>query len=90
MRTIWKYTLVLGGSAKFRMPKGAKVLCAQEQFQQFCIWAVVDTSQPGEEREFILLGTGNPIMVPDANLKYVDTMQTQDGHFVGHLFEVLP
>jgi hypothetical protein len=90
MNTIYKYDLGSGTSATFKMPIGAKVLCAQNQMERICIWAKVDNESEDEEREFIIIGTGNkiPDVINDNIKSYVGTVQIRGGEFVFHVFEL--
>lgn len=67
------------------LPAGSQVLTVQVQNSQAQLWALVDESQPTEERRFLVVGTGHHI---DGNqpLDYIATWQ--QGIFVWHCFEV--
>lgn len=88
MQSIWKYVLNLGATT-LSMPVGAKVLTAAMQYDSLCVWAIVDPSRDREVRRFMVFGTGQPIEVLDTRLLYVNTIQLQDGAFIGHIFEVI-
>jgi hypothetical protein len=89
MSMIWKYVLN-HGITELSMPAGAKILTAEVQYNAICLWARIDPESPRIPRQFILFGTGHPITVPDNRLEYVNTIQMDDGSFIGHVFEVLP
>ena len=86
MKTIHKFPFSIFNHFGISLPKDAVILSAQMQDEQPCIWALVDTEQEIEKREFILFGTGHPIYHID-ELKYVATFQQAE--FVWHLFEVI-
>lgn len=83
MRTIWKYPVFVGESVKHSMPRFSPVVHFAAQGDGLQIWALVDPSEPKEECEFIVLGTGWDIA--DDNLGYLRTCQV--GPYVWHLFD---
>lgn len=85
-KTVWKYEFHLIDEFAIEMPKGARVLAAQEQYGSPMMWALVDPTQPVEMRRFRLAGTGHKIDNAD-HLTYVGTLQLQGGGLVFHLFE---
>lgn len=92
MKTIWKFETSFAHKFLLEMPKGAEILCVQQDQKtgKPCIWAMVDSQNEKEERFFELIGTGNPISVDmGIDRKYIGTYQYQNGEFVGHLFERL-
>lgn len=88
MRTIWKFTLALGGHQSIRMPKGAQIIALQMQGGMPQIWAVVN---PREDevvhREFVTYGTGHAFNVAGEPKTYIGTYQLDDGALVFHVFE---
>jgi hypothetical protein len=87
MKKIYKYSLgkpFHGCSEVFSMPRGAKLLDAQMQRGELCLWAEVDLLKPDEKRTFAVAGTG--LTLPVGSTTYVAT--TQDGDYVWHLYEV--
>lgn len=85
MLSIWKFPVEPGDDIKVEMPKGAKILCVQEQFDGPCLWALVETENEKEERRFELYGTGHKVLMTLKN--YIGTFQLRGGHLVFHLFE---
>lgn len=88
MRTIHKYPVPMQDEFAVKMPAGAEVLTVQAQHNDPCVWALVDTRRPYQERLFALCGTGYP--APEDTgwhppWLYVGTFQLDNG-FVGHLF----
>ena len=86
MNTIWKYPVVFGSHFELTMPKGAKILKLDIQYNDPQLWALVDVLAPLEPRVFRIIGTGNPIGDVD-QLEYIDSYQVNGGQFVWHVFE---
>lgn len=90
MKTIYKYDLPASEHEfSVSMPEGAQLLTAQIQRDVPCVWALVDTTKPVQERRFVVVGTGHELVGGSVGLKYVGTFQHFDGRLVLHLFEVL-
>jgi len=86
MITIYKYEIPMEDKFSLNLPKGAKLLTCQLQFLTPVLWAWVDTKEPLEKRNFLLIGTGQEF--PEKfRCFYIGTFQV--GEFVGHLFEEL-
>ena len=85
VKRIFKYALETTDSQIVNMPKGAKILCIQVQYEKPCIWALVDPEKESEPRIFEIFGTGNP--VPDRDRRYIGTYQLMGGQLVFHCFE---
>lgn len=83
---IWKFELETTDMTGVDMPAGAKILTMQEQHGKPCIWALVDTCLPKENRVFCIHGTGHEVSSPHAK-EYVGTYQLLGGVF--HVFELL-
>lgn len=85
-KTIWKYQLNITDTQNVMMPEGAEILTAQIQNGcGLCLWALVNPEAPKQRREIEILGTGNP--APNANRRYISTVQMQGGNLVWHIFE---
>lgn len=84
--TIWKFPIPCADN-ELQLPIGAKILCAHPQGNSPHIWALVDPSQPTERRTIEVIGTGHEM--EEAERNYIDTIQTHDGMFVWHVFELL-
>jgi hypothetical protein len=89
MKRIYKYTLEdqhwYGKSGSpIQMPKGARILSAQEQHGEIQLWAIVDLLQDDVPRWFRVCGTGHDL--PENPGEFVATVQL--GEFVWHVFEV--
>ena len=86
MFTIWKYPLSPREVQDLSMPDGAEILTVQTQKEQVCLWAKVDPQAPKVIRTFGVFGTGWEI-VTTASMRYIGTVQLEDGDFVYHVFE---
>lgn len=77
--TIWKYRLSpREGQQDVEMPMGAKILSVQSQYDEICIWAVVNPEQTEMDTvRFNNLYTGSPI--PRNPGEYMATCQVQRG-----------
>jgi hypothetical protein len=82
-RVIYKYPLAIVGRQSVEMPRGAEILCVQEQFGMAKVWASVDPASPPELREFHMVGTGHPFPSDDQP-PYLATVQI--GVYVWHFF----
>jgi len=71
------------------MPRGAQVLSLAVQHGRPTIWALVDTAQPAEEREFGIFATGEQIHARKGQLKFIDTFLVEGGAYVFHVFELV-
>lgn len=87
MKTIYKYTIAIGGEQEVFMPKGAELLHAAAQHDIVTFWALVDPAAEKEPRIFTALGTG--WTTEEQNLHFVGTVLLQGGIFVFHVFEII-
>lgn len=83
---IYKYNLKVTDYQIINLPKGAKILDIQTQYNEPKLWALVDEKAELEKREFAIYGTGNPL--PDDIGEYLATFQIHEGQLVFHVFEV--
>jgi hypothetical protein len=83
MMKIFKYEVPIVDDFALLMPSGAEVLAFQVQRGVPCIWARVDERADLVQRNFHVIGTGNPM--PDVQMVYIGTVQMPP--FVWHLFE---
>jgi hypothetical protein len=85
MKTIFKYGLDLTDKQKIQLPAGAIILSTMMQYGQLRLWCEVESETTRtEEREIMIVGTGNPIN--STAYKYIGSVI--DGSFVWHVFEV--
>lgn len=83
---IWKWLIYATDRQTLMMPKGAKLLDAQMQGGQLCLWALCNQDAPTEPRYLAVYGTGNPM--PDDPGEYLATFQMSGGALVFHVFEL--
>ena len=88
MNKVFKYPVKIEDHVTLEMPKGAKLLSFQCQYDQPCLWALVDPEAPLESRTFRFVGTGHPIEEPAEKLSFVGTAQMRGGALIWHLFEI--
>ncbi len=98
-KVIYKYTLPLkdGREHSVRMPMGAQVIHVGVQGLNICLWAIVNPL-PEEyvERQFFIMGTGDPFEYNPNFTPHIWTVQMVDPdnswgqtEFVWHVFERL-
>lgn len=78
---IFKYEL---GRQPILMPRGAVAIYVGEQGNDIYIWMLCDPMQPGEERVFHVISTGESF--DPQELTHIGTIQ-QDNGLVWHIFE---
>lgn len=84
MVVIYKYPLKLVDGQDVNMPHGARLLTAQMQNDELCMWAEVDLDRPIGQRRINVIGTG--WMYGGGYIgNYIAT--AQDGPFVWHVFD---
>ena len=84
---VWKYSLTKERTM-LNMPVGADVLDVQEQLGVIQLWALVNPEYAKEFRNFLVVGTGQPISTK-FDLKHVSTILLQGGTLVYHVFEII-
>lgn len=88
MKTIWKYEVKTTDWFIITMPVGSDILTVQidEKTGNPCVWVLLESEMPDEERFFEVFGTGNPINSDmGVDREYIGTYQKEG--FVWHLFE---
>lgn len=86
-QVIWKFPLKTTDAQKLSLPKGAEILCVQTQFNEPCLWALVEEGNT-EFRVFETFGTGHPVHCDmGVDRKYIGTYQLDGGSLVFHVFE---
>lgn len=87
MLSIYKYPLESSLDISLLLPKDAEVLTLKVQYNQPCLWILVDPNQKiFELRHFRAFATGDSI----ENIKdliYIETFLLYDRKLVYHLFE---
>jgi len=84
MKTVWKYDLYFSPNVNITMPKGAKILSVQNQYDNLHLWALVDTEAPLELRTFAVFETGE---FKESYGNHLATVQIRG--FVWHVFETV-
>ena len=64
-KVIFKYQMPVLESFKMKLPQGAEIIRMADQDGMFWLWAVVDTNNPDEERQFYAVKCG--ANVPEIN-----------------------
>lgn len=89
MLTVYRYPVsVKEDYFSLHLPSSARVLTFQAQYENPCMWVLLDPDAPPEARHFRLAGTGHPIKEDLTWLDYIGTCQIYGGSLVFHLFEV--
>lgn len=99
---VFKYSLTLQqlalreGLMSFDIPEGAELISVREQGASVCLWYACDPRVKCEERQFIVVGTGQPAPVLKANAnpdgadevgKPLGSCHFHDGSLILHVFE---
>lgn len=85
MKEIWKFEIPIEGNFELSMPLGSEIIAFQTQYENPCIWAIVNPSSKLVLRTFSIKGTGHQFEDPG---KYIGTIQQINGTLVWHLFEI--
>lgn len=88
MQTIYKYPFDIADAIALEMPRDARILKAECQGDQPCMWALVVPGRQKVIRRFRIFGTGHPIEADRGDdLAFVATWQQPP--FVWHMFEIV-
>lgn len=94
MNAIWKFAvplIELSDTISVKMPPNARVLSVGNQNETLCFWCAVTCAEPTDDREFFVIGTGNPAMDEIHTPKrFIGTVQFHGGAFVVHVFDARP
>lgn len=82
-KRVWKF-VPTDESASIKMPEGGYILSAGNQNGRMCIWALVDPERPLVDRQFKVVGTGQPF--DPEHWTFIDTVQFMNGAIVLHVF----
>ena len=92
MRRVFKYMLKMEDVTEIVMPIGSKILTAQAQKDNPCIWVLVDDEvTTPRTRRFRIAGKGHPIK-KEQDLEYISTFQMYGGRFSpfhANIFEIM-
>jgi hypothetical protein len=87
MMTTWKFPLDTTDVQTVSMPKGAKVLSVQMQFDRITAWALVDNAElVSQPVRFHVIGTGYPLPDYTDAWQFIGTVQMLDGSLIFHVF----
>lgn len=89
MKTVWKYEFSIKDVFTLQIPKDAEILLIDSQNETGCLWILVDSDKPLENRVFCLYGTGHPITLDRQALSFIGSFQQRNGALVWHVFEQL-
>jgi len=85
-----RYRVDANNNFYIKMPEGAKILGADILTDNICVWALVDSTKPIEEkRYFRLAGTDHPIPESLEDLIYISTFNMPRMVALFHLFEIV-
>lgn len=84
---IYKYKLSVRDEQIISLPEGYKILYIAVQYDDPCIWALVDPTNQPVDVKFITYGTGYEIDETEF-LDYIGSYQLMNGRFVYHVFKV--
>lgn len=93
--TIWRFALPIADRSTLPMPRGTIILGVgpprpgigvHDRPPPLDMWGIVDPTAAHEPREFVIVGTGNP-MPADAG-RWVGTTHSHSGSLIWHVFEV--
>ena len=83
-KVIWKYRL--GTSVEnIKMPRDAKILSVEVQYDSIAIWAIVDPEEILVVRNFLVIGTGHFLEEELFDFPFIGTVLL--GTFVFHIFD---
>lgn len=85
---VWKHILEVNEFTSVDMPKG-DVLSAKMQHEKVCIWSLVYPEVEYIRRHFFVSLTGQELPEGNGKLKFIDTVMTEDGDYVFHVFEIV-
>ena len=86
---IFKYPIKTVDTQVVQIPKSAKILCVQTQFEKPCMWALVDEESTDKStRTLAVHGTGHPIYGVE-HKEYIGTYQLREGQLIFHVFEIV-
>lgn len=88
MKRVCEYELSIAESQYIKLPVGAEILSIQTKRGIPHLWALVDPDQAfTNAKSLLMFETGCDI--PDLELKFIDTIQLNDGTFILHVFELI-
>lgn len=88
MQTIRKYILDMDNRRTVLMPSDAQILSVGVHRGDLALWALVNTDNPLEQREFRVYGTGEPFD-NEETIVFVGMVHFEVFHLVYHVFEII-
>lgn len=85
MLSIYKYELQLTDVQELQLPRGAKILKVDYQYDKLQLWAVVNSNQLSETCVIAIVGTG-PTLLDDFLSNYTYLNSVMSGPYVWHIF----
>lgn len=82
MKKIYDYCLPIVDQQHVYIPEGAQIISVAMQDDVLCLWAIVETVGPIEEREILIRGTGDPLTGSEG--RFIGTISDE---LVWHVFE---
>lgn len=89
MRKVFKYIIPTNTDYPvINLPVISEVLYVREQYNQICLWAIVDTNhlQPTTPYKLRIAGTGHDI--EDSGLLYLGSAHLGGGSLIIHVFNI--
>ncbi len=87
MTTIYKYPLEITDIQSIKLPEGYEILSVQFQWDQLCLWALVNPSANPILTTIEIIGTGH--LMSQAHRQFLGTAQQFGGQLVWHVFQRL-
>lgn len=89
MKVIYKYELESFKYQSIKIPKDAKILTAQIQYDSIMLWAIVNPDNTELDFNFYVAPTGQPFP-DDINIDdfiFINTVQIGGGSLIFHVFK---
>lgn len=84
---IFKYEISIKEKFDLELPSHSKILSFQLQNGKPYIWVLLDENKVLKHRYFTIVGTGHEFDYHPDIMKYIGTIQMNQGALVWHLFE---
>lgn len=85
---IWKFPLEIVDEQLIDVPEGARILSVALQFEQLCVWAIVEVDAEMVPHRFSVRGTGHAVTGDEGT--FIGTVQMGGGALIWHVFEAKP
>lgn len=84
--SVISYPLPDHGQAWLPVPKGAVLMCVKKRFGVLTLWAMQREALATSSRAFVVTDDEFAVVPPGAT--YIDTVLTDGGAYVRHVFEI--